>query len=188
MKNNKSLTVREMQLGDIKLITNYWQEAEPKFLVSLGVDLDKRVISNDLQKALMDQMSIPLHEKMSYTLIWELDGKQVGHSNINKIEFGKKAFIHFHLWQSENRQKGLGTEFIIKSLPYFFDNFKLKQLFCDPYALNPAPNKTLEKIGFKLERQYTTIPGSQNFEQEVKLWNLTKNHYKKIQSENSTTA
>ncbi len=98
MKNNKSLTVREMQLGDIELITNYWQEAEPKFLVSLGVDLDKRVINNDLQKALTEQIDTPIHKKKSYTLIWEIDEKQVGHSNINKIKFGNKAFIHFHLW------------------------------------------------------------------------------------------
>lgn len=150
--------------------------------------MDRRVTSDELQKALTEQMNIPIHEKMSYTLIWELDGKQVGHSNINKIEFGKKAFIHFHLWKSEIRQKGIGTEFVIKSLPHFFDNFNLKQLFCDPYALNPAPNKALEKIGFKFKRQYTTIPGAQNFKQEVKLWKLTKNHYKKIKLENTITA
>lgn len=186
MKNNKSLSVREMQYGDIELIANYWQEAEPKFLVSLGVDLDRRVTREGLHRVLTEQMNIPLHEKMSYTLIWELDGKQVGHSNINKIEFGKKAFIHFHLWQFENRQKGLGTEFVIKSLPYFFNNFNLKQLFCDPYAPNSAPNKTLEKIGFKFERQYTTIPGAQNFKQKVKLWKLTKNQYKKLKSKNTT--
>lgn len=183
MKNSKFLSVREMQYEDIELIADYWEEAEPKFLVSLGVDLDRRVTRNILQKALTKQLNLSVHKKMSYTLIWELDGKQVGHSNINKIKFGKKAFIHFHLWQSNIRQKGMGVEFVIKSLPYFFDNLNLKKLFCEPYALNPAPNKTLEKIGFKFKRQYTTIPGAQNFEQEVKLWKMTKKYYKKIKSE-----
>lgn len=50
MKNNKSLSVREMQNRDIELIANYWQETEPKFLVSLGVDLDRCVTKRGLQK------------------------------------------------------------------------------------------------------------------------------------------
>ncbi len=187
MKNNKLLSVREIQNGDIDLIANYWREADPKFLVRLGVDPNNRVTRSALQKALTEQMNMPIREKMSYTLIWEMDGEQVGHSNINKIEFGEKAYIHFHLWHSEIRQKGIGTEFIIKSLTYFFDNFNLKQLYCEPYALNFAANKTLEKIGFKFERQYKTIPGAQNFKQEVKLWKLTKNHYQKIKYETTTT-
>ncbi len=188
MKNNKSLSVREIQNRDIDLIANYWIDAEPKFLVGLGVDLTKLVTRGELQKALTEQLNVPIHEKKSYTLIWEIEGKQVGHSNINKIEFGGKAFIHFHLWNSEIRQKGIGTEFIIKSLPCFFDNLNLKQLFCEPYALNPAPNKTLEKIGFKFERQYSTIPGGQNFKQEVKLWKLTRNRYEKIRTDTTLTA
>ncbi len=187
MKNNKSLSIREIQTGDIELIANYWIRAEPNFLVSLGVDLTRLVTRSELQKALTEQMNTPIREKMSYTLIWEMDGKQVGHTNVNKIEFGEKAFIHFHLWHSDIRQKGIGTEFIIKSLTYFFDNLNLRQLYCEPYALNYAANKTLEKIGFKFERQYKTIPGAQNFKQEVKLWKLTRNHYKKIKSETTTT-
>ncbi len=188
MKNNKSLSVREIQHSDIDLIVNYWKDAHPKYLLSLGVDPTIRVNGEELKQALTEQINMPLQEKMSYTLIWEIDGKQVGHSNINKIEFGEKAFIHFHLWNSENRQKGIGTEFIIKSLPYFFDNLNLKQLFCEPYALNPAPNKTLEKIGFKFERQYSTIPGGQNFKQEVKLWKLTRTRYEKIRTDSAITA
>jgi RimJ/RimL family protein N-acetyltransferase len=58
------------------------------------------------------------------------------------------------------------------TLPYFFQNFELKNLYCEPYALNPAPNKTLKKIGFQFVKQYVTIPGSLNFEQEVNRWEL----------------
>jgi hypothetical protein len=52
-------------------------------------------------------------------------------------------------------------------------------LYCEPYALNPAPNKTLEKLGFKFLKTYTTIPGWINFEQEVNLWELKNNIFKK---------
>lgn len=131
---------------------------------------------------LINQISIPFKEKMSYALIWCLDGKPIGHNNINAIEFGQSAKMHLHLWNTENRQKGIGTFLIKKSLPFFFENLKLKELWCEPYALNPAPNKTLEKIGFEFQKKYTTIPGSINFEQEVNQWKLTKEQYKKLQN------
>jgi RimJ/RimL family protein N-acetyltransferase len=46
-----------------------------------------------------------------------------------------------------------------KSVPYFFEKLKLKVLYCEPYANNPAPNKTLFKIGSNFEKKYRTIPG-----------------------------
>jgi RimJ/RimL family protein N-acetyltransferase len=60
------------------------------------------------------------------------------------------------------------------TLPYFFENYSLEELYCEPYALNPAPNRTLAKVGFKLVRQEVTTPGILNFEQEVNLWKITK--------------
>ena len=43
----------------------------------------------------------------------------------------------------------------------------LENLYCEPYALNLAPNGTLLKLGFKLVKQYETTPGSINFYQKV---------------------
>jgi RimJ/RimL family protein N-acetyltransferase len=91
--------------------------------------------------------------------------------------FGEQAYMHLHLWNSGFRQKGSGAILVQKSLPYFFENLKLKTLYCEPYTLNPAPNKTLEKIGFELVKTHVTIPGTLNFEQEVHLWKLTRENY-----------
>ena len=60
-----------------------------------------------------------------------------------------------------------------QSIPHFFEKLKLQTLFCEPAALNPAPNKTLEKIGFKYIKSHTTIPAGWTFEMEVNLWELT---------------
>ena len=117
---------------------------------------------------------------MSYALIWILDKKAIGHCNVNSIEFGNSAFMHLHIWQPDFRKKGVGTSLVKKSLPFFFENLKLKELFCQPKSDNPAPNKTLEKVGFEFQKKYTTIPGALNFEQEVIQWKLTKEQYKKL--------
>jgi len=106
-----------------------------------------------------------------------MDGVPIGHSNVNDVIYGQQATMHLHIWQSANRQKGIGSTLISKSLPFYFEQLQLKKLFCEPYALNPAPNKTLKKIGFELLKNYRTTPGGINFEQEVNRWVLTKERY-----------
>jgi RimJ/RimL family protein N-acetyltransferase len=109
-----------------------------------------------------------------------LNDQPIGHCNVNKIIFGEEAYMHLHLWQNNTRQKGMGATLVKKSIPFFFKNLKLKRLYCEPYALNPAPNKTLEKIGFQLVKEYVTVPGYLNFEQPVKRWELTYNKYLEV--------
>ncbi|NDK57148.1 GNAT family N-acetyltransferase [Pontibacter fetidus] len=180
MQNPANLAIREMLAADINLIADYWLTSNPAFLVSMGVDLAKLPTREGLTNMLQAQLQAPYEAKQTYALIWMMDDKPAGHCNVNQIVYGKQAFMHLHLWQPENRQKGVGSELVKKSLPYFFENLRLKELYCEPYALNSAPNKTLEKVGFVFEKQYTTIPGTLNFEQEVKRWKLTKEQYLKI--------
>ena len=179
---HKKLEVREMEMKDVKTLTNYWLKSEPDFLVGMGVDLKKLPNKEQLTEALTNQINLPLQEKTSYALIWLVDDTPAGHTNVNSITFGESAFMHLHLWNSKNRQSGIGTALVEKSLPFFFKNLNLEELFCQPYALNPAPNKTLAKVGFEFEKKYTTIPGSLNFEQEVNLWKMTKANFNKIKS------
>jgi len=177
MSHVSHTSVREITFEDFDLIADYWLKSDPDFLISMGVDLAKVPSREALINMLTEQLNLPLEQKQSYALIWEIDGKPSGHSNINGIEFGKHAMMHLHLWNSTNRKKGLGVELVKKSLPFYFDNLKLKILYSEPYALNPAPNRTLEKIGFDFEKRYTRIPGSLNFVQEVNRWNLTREKY-----------
>lgn len=56
----------------------------------------------------------------------------------------------------------------------------MKKLYCELYALNPAPNKTLEKVGFTFIKEHITVPGLLNFEQPVKLWELSYDYFRKM--------
>ncbi|MEM7345033.1 MAG: GNAT family protein, partial [Chloroflexota bacterium] len=116
----------------------------------------------------------PLAQKKFYYVLWELDQAPIGHSNINKIVYGQEAYMHLHLWHSQKRKGGHGTFFIQESINRYFELFHLQNLFCEPYALNPAPNKTLAKAGFELLKTYETTPGWINFNQPVNRWVLTK--------------
>ncbi|MEL7119370.1 MAG: GNAT family protein [Bacteroidota bacterium] len=85
--------------------------------------------------------------------------------------------MHLHLWKPELRKRGEGTQLVKMSLPLFFETFKLQKLYCEPYALNPAPNKTLPKLGFQFVEQYETIPGWINLPQIVRKYVLDRNNF-----------
>jgi RimJ/RimL family protein N-acetyltransferase len=174
------LSVREIQQQDIEPLVNYWMTATPEFLTGMGVDLQKMPRPEEFTMMLNEQINTPLKDKKTYCIIWLEDGIQVGHSNVSKIIFGEEAYMHLHLWNNASRKKGNGTAFVKLTLPYYFENLQLKKLCCEPYALNPAPNKTLKKVGFTFIKKHTTIPGILNFEQEVNLWEMTKEQFEKL--------
>jgi len=177
MNEDYHIKVREIELKDIDLIADYWLRSDADYLLDMGADISKLPTRNEFCKMLVEQINLPIKDKKSYALIWELNGKQVGHSNVNGIEYGKHATMHLHLWKSDSRKKGIGTVLVKKSLPFYFENLEIQKLVCEPYALNPAPNRTLKKVGFEFEKKYTTVPGSINFEQEVNRWKLSKKKY-----------
>jgi RimJ/RimL family protein N-acetyltransferase len=146
-----------------QFIVDYFVNADAKFLDGMGVDPKKLPARELWLGSLEENHSKPINERTIYSVIWHVDGKAIGHSNINKIIFGEEAFMHLHMWKPDTRNRGLGIELIRQSIPFYFHEFKLKNLYCEPYALNPAPNKTMKKIGFDFIKEYETIPGLISF-------------------------
>jgi RimJ/RimL family protein N-acetyltransferase len=177
-----TLSVREIQKEDIDLLIRYWLESDAAHHEGMGVDMAKIPDEKAWRLMLSKQLNQPYKAKQSYCIIWELDGKAMGHCNINPVVFGEEAFIHLHLWKSDVRKKGIGTELVKMTLPYFFKNMQLKKIYCEPYALNPAPNRTLPKLGFEFVKEYITIPGSLNFEQPVRRWELSLEKFEELHS------
>lgn len=169
-----TLAVRELRAADITPLTDYWLTSAPAHLTGMGVDLSKMPDRAGWAAMLGEQLRTPLPEKQSYCLIWEVDGQAVGHSNINQIRPGEQAYMHLHLWNPAVRGQGYGQQLVRLTLPRFFATYQLQRLYCEPYALNPAPNRTLARLGFRLVKEHVTTPGSLNFEQPVKLWELRR--------------
>ena len=49
--------------------------------------------------------------------------------------------MHLHIWKKDRRRSGYGINLLKKTIPYYFENFEIEKLICEPYALNPAPTK-----------------------------------------------
>jgi RimJ/RimL family protein N-acetyltransferase len=171
------IAVREMKLKDAESIVRYFHDGTPEFHKLLGVDPSKLPSVEDWIKLIHSEHALPLEQKQFFYVIWLYDGKPIGHSNINKIVYGQEAYMHLHVWTADKRHQGIGSSLVRLSLPYYFTNFKLNELFCEPHAVNPAPNKTLERTGFELVKEYDTVPGWINFHQPVKRWRMSKNGF-----------
>lgn len=179
------LSVREIEIPDIGLIALYWLNAEKIHLENMGVDINKLPSKEQFTTYLTAQCETPVEQRDSYCIIWQKNNIPIGHSNTRPTIFGKEAFMHLHLWNKETRRKGFGYELVKLTLPCFFENLKLKDLYCEPYSLNPAPNKTIQKAGFELINEHTTTPGAFNFEQPVKRWHLSYEKFKQLYKTNT---
>jgi [ribosomal protein S5]-alanine N-acetyltransferase len=174
------LNVREITLNDIQLIADYWLLSPPEYLQGMGIDLTKMPDRNWFTSMLTEQINTPYKDKKALAVIWEIDGEPIGHSNVNDIVFGQHAFMHLHMWKSSIRKQGLGTQLVQKSLKIYFEKLQLNEVFCEPYAHNPAPNNALPKIGFSFVKQYRTNPSYLTFEQEVNQWKISKEEAERL--------
>ena len=180
------ISVREMKENDIEQIVEYFTNATPEFLIGMGADPNKLPSKEKWIGILQREYRKDNTEKDFYYIIWQIGEKSIGHSNINKIKFAKEAYMHLHLWRKENRQKGIGLQLIKETLPFYFKNFKLQELICEPYSLNPAANKTLVKVGFEFIKEYETTPGWINLHQKVNRYVMTKDRFEKKIKQHTT--
>ena len=170
-------TIRPMKITDLDLMINYFLKSDREFLRGMGIEPRKLPSSEKWHQLLEQDFQQPLDKKQFYYVLWEIDNQPVGHSNINKITFGQEAYMHLHVWQKDLRKQGNGTYFIQESIDHYFEKFKLKKLFCEPYYLNEAPNKTLPKAGFEFIKTYEPEIGWINFRQLVNRWVISKEQW-----------
>ena len=171
------LSVRPLEQKDIPHFLNYWFGSDEAYLTAMGLDVSKLPPREQFEGMLEKLLATPIEQRMSYAIVWMKNGEPIGHCNTNPTTFGEEAKMHLHIWNAAERKKGMGTELVKLTLPHFFNTLQLKTLWCEPYALNPAPNKTLEKVGFEFMKEHTTVPGIFNFEQPVKQWRMTREQF-----------
>ena len=86
--NINNLSVREIQVSDIDKLVQYWLGSDPVYLESMGVDVKKLFTKEQFTNMLLTQLQLPYEQKNAYCIIWESDGKAVGHCKTNPSQFG----------------------------------------------------------------------------------------------------
>jgi RimJ/RimL family protein N-acetyltransferase len=165
---------RPMQLSETDLVADYFLRAAPEYLKSLGVDPARVPTRVQWQARFAQQFALPVERREIVLVLWELDGEPAGFSSSDKIKLGDEAYMHLHILHPERRQKGNGAIFVRQTAKIYFETLKIKRLFCEPYALNVAPNRTLQAAGFKYIKTHETVPGPMNFHQPVTRWMIER--------------
>jgi RimJ/RimL family protein N-acetyltransferase len=153
-------------------MVDYFHDADNDYLALLGADRAKFPTRSAWEHLVRDDMPKPLADREFHYLVWKVDGRAIGHCNINKIDFGHHAFLHLHMWEPQTRGRGVGTRLLSQSADEFIRLFELNAIYSEPNAFNPAPNRTMARVGFELERTYETTPGWINVRQTVNRWCL----------------
>jgi RimJ/RimL family protein N-acetyltransferase len=170
MRTESTLVVREMQLADVDLRIDYFHRSSDDYLRRLGIDRARLMAPDAWRSFYEEDYARPLAEREHYSVVWELDGRTVGFSSTDHIVFGQEAFMHLHMVEPQLRREGLGAEFVTRSAEVYFRVLELERLFSEPNAFNTAPNRTLQRAGFRYLFTHEAEPGPMNFLQVTNRW------------------
>jgi RimJ/RimL family protein N-acetyltransferase len=165
-----TLTAREMTIAETDLVIDYFHNSTPEYLETLGVDPSRMPSRDSWRERLAHEFARPDEQRAAIVVIWLSDDRPIGFSSSDKISYGEQANMHLHVTDPERRNRGVGAECVRRTVDIYFERLKLKRLFCEPNAFNVAPNRALQKAGFKYLKTHMTVPGPLNFHQAVTRW------------------
>jgi RimJ/RimL family protein N-acetyltransferase len=163
-----------MRIDEVDFRIDYFHDAPDDYLRTLGVDRALLPPKDEWRAFYARDFARPLAERETYNLIWELDRRPIGFSSVDHIEFGDHAFMHLHIVEEPRRRSGLGTELVRLSVEEYFRSLELKRLFCQPNAFNTAPNRTLQRAGFRYVFTAEMQPSIINSPQPITRWVLER--------------
>lgn len=167
---NDRLSVRPMRLDEVHIRISYFHSATDAYLKTLGVDRALLPTPDEWYQSYARDYSLPLTKRETYSLIWENEGQPAGFSSLDRIRFGDEAFMHLHVLTAGDRNVGLGASFVRLSVRHYFEVLKLQRLYCEPNAFNTAPNRTVQKAGFRYLFSHEAAPSPINFPQVTTRW------------------
>jgi RimJ/RimL family protein N-acetyltransferase len=166
------LDVRAMELDETGIIIDYFHSSTPEHLDTLGVDPTRMPDPERWRQSYEREYAQPLEQRKAFQVVWLLDDEVVGFSTVDKLCFGDQANMHLHIVRPDRRQSGLGVEYVRRSAALYFETLQLQRLFCQPNALNTAPNRTLQAAGFRYVKTLMTAPAPLNYRQPITRWVL----------------
>ena len=164
------VTAAEMSVDELDAVIDYFHDAPAEHLEILGVDPTRLPRRDRWQAMLEDDLQQPYPQRERLWVTWRHSGDMVGFSSVDRVAFGLHAFMHLHIIDDGQRTGGVGSAAVTASLPIFFERLELVRLYCEPNAFNVAPNRTVQRCGFRYVKTHMTVPGPLNYHQAVTRW------------------
>jgi RimJ/RimL family protein N-acetyltransferase len=165
-----SLEIREMRPDEVDHIIDYFHRAGPEHLELMGVDPTRLPQRAEWRTRLVAALALRVEERPVFPVAWLEDDRCIGFSTADKIIYGEQAHMHLHIIEPDRRAGGLGALCVARTARLYFDRLRLERLFSEPNAFNIAPNRALQKAGFRYVKTHMTVPGPLNYHQAVTRW------------------
>jgi RimJ/RimL family protein N-acetyltransferase len=160
------------------MITPTNPDTHPRREFGTGQQPDRVLIGASLEQNLARR----LEGRTEYGVARESDGALVGFSAADQIRIGDEAHMHLHIVNPVRRASGFGTLFVRLTAVHLCGVFRLSHLYCEPNALNVAPNRTLQKAGFKYVCSRECRPNPINTHQMTTIWVYTPRRSPRVQA------
>lgn len=139
-------TLADLILDDINEILDYYYNPTPSTLESIGVKAFNLPPIQQFTDWLAQCANSNDKEKTAYICLIKSQGKNIGHVVLGRLQFGKEAIFHIHIWQEHHRKTGVGKLIFPQIMQIAFIRFALKQLIIDVPISNIAAQKLIEKF------------------------------------------
>ena len=147
MSKTKStdVTIRDFLPEDIIPMVNYWTQNSAEFWKVRGVDKEKLNTEGEFTERYKNAF---LNNGGVKTIaVIQFFGKAIGVHSLTDLIENESAVFHAHIWDEENRKRGIGFYSYLKATEYFMVKLNLKKIIFKTPIINIGANRIKEKLG-----------------------------------------
>src|SRR5882672_4998655 len=86
-----------MKLEEVGVVIDYFHGACAEHPETLGVDPTRLPEPSKWRQLHEYEFAQPVERRRSFMVLWELEGRQIGFSSVDKLTYGKEAHMHLHV-------------------------------------------------------------------------------------------
>jgi RimJ/RimL family protein N-acetyltransferase len=154
------IIIRTYELRDIPFHTAYLYDSSPDYLESIGFDPTKFVPREEWVEGLQKRRAEAIKNgDRPISVVAEFSGRAVSMVFLDLRNEDKVPRLHFHIFESELRGKGLGGLIFMSGVEAFSRIYEFKRFLIEPKANNQRMNGLMRKIGFRHVKDFLLAAG-----------------------------
>ena len=172
--SNREFCIRNATSGDAKLLTEWWNNG--KIMAHAGYPNGIGTTEESVTKLIQED------NNLNRRLIIEFGNKPIGEMNYH-TPVEKIAEIGIKICASNQKNKGLGTEYLKMLMCHIFLNLEYNKIILDTNLKNERAQHVYEKLGFRKVRTNIDSWKDQLGELQSSVdYEMTREKYQKMKS------
>jgi len=137
--------LRDLTLGDVPAIVEYWTKSPEEFLTFMGVDLGRLGSEEEIHKRLSGAIRTGETTQQCIALAIIVDGRLGGYTLLNRHS-EEENYSHWHVIAPDLRSKGISTALYPLRVRAYFEIAPISRLIHQTRTRNAAVNRMLDKF------------------------------------------